>query len=124
MFGLAVQFKNHAQWGLSFKTEARAKAALNNIHAAISSSPAGAFQTVGNLQVEDDFGNIMVLVLPEVSGVLMEDFAKSSEAGVERAIINARMQAKAQSRAMSDPILKSSAMLHGDVHRMNGPMRG
>lgn len=105
-----------ANWNLLFKTPEKAQQTFDSL-----------FRGDGlvSLVVEDDFG-MKVLVKPAaVHGVFLEDMDVSQMAAVERGLHQARSQAKAQSRAMSDPVLKSAMMSQGPaVHSpfMNGRM--
>ena len=125
MFGISLQFKNALVCGLTYRTEEKAKAALDQIRAATGhQAHQVAFSSCENLYLEDDFGTGIVIASSEISAAIMENFDKIADAQIERGMVSARMQAKLQSKAMSDPILKSVAMMSGDIHRMNGPMRG
>jgi len=93
---------------LLFKTEEKAALAYNayvdfNVSDGIS----------GSLIGSDDFGQSFAFDLKAVSGVLLEDLDQSQLGQIERGLHNARSQAKAQTRAMSDPALKASMMAQG-----------
>src|SRR5437879_2532407 len=80
-------------WNLLFKEEAKAKEA---------------YAAIGKSDVTDDFGQTIGTSLNAIHGILLEDLDVSQVAQVERGLHQARGQAKAQTRAMEDPIIKES----------------
>lgn len=85
-------------WTLLFKTEERSKSAYE-----LFSNP-----LVENLIVTDDFGQCINAKASSIHGFVLEDMETSQGAAVERGLHQARAQAKAQERAMADPIIKES----------------
>lgn len=68
------------------------------------------------IHIEDDFGSTATFQADQIHGFMFEDMDKSGEAAIERALNGARMQAKAQTKAQSDAVLKFA--------QMTGPMMG
>jgi hypothetical protein len=60
----------------------------------------------GSVIFFDDFGRIFFCLESDVLGVLVTDVAREQEAGGEIALIGAREQAKLNTRAAADPVLK------------------
>lgn len=55
------------------------------------------------LRFDDDYGRVVVCVLPLAD--VVTDVERERESAVEIAIINARAQAKVQTQAQADPVL-------------------
>jgi hypothetical protein len=85
-------------WTLLFKEEERAKAA----HAAILNVDTNGITLV------DDFGQYVSLRREQVHGVMLENMDLSQQAQIERGLHQARSQAKAQDKAMADPVISQS----------------
>jgi hypothetical protein len=58
--------------------------------------------------INDDFGQHAEIQAPEVQAFMLEDMALSRMAAVESGLHQARVQAKAQEMAKSDPILRTA----------------
>lgn len=104
MYSLTICFGPTATvWTLLFKEADRAQKA----HAELTSAgvPATAVLSLG-----DDFGQEVALRADQIHGVLLEDMDHSALAQVERGIHQARTQASAQDRAMSDPKIRQSIL--------------
>lgn len=72
------------------------------------------------LHVADDFGQSAALTRPLYACVI-SDLDQQIAADIERALVGARTQAKAQTAAQNDPALKA-AMLTGRGVQLGGPM--
>ena len=98
MFSLTIVFGPAATaWTLMFKTTESATTAFT-----------AATEDARGVRIADDFGQNLFIVPSQISGLLLEDMALSSEARIERGLDQARSQAKAQERAMADPALMAS----------------
>jgi len=123
MYLLTVVFGPMAtQWALLFKT----KEAAEKAHETASMVP---FQnhspTHFHINLEDDFGQRLRIAGAAVHGVMLEDMAASQLAHIERALHQAKMQAKGNKIAQTDPELREAArgpaVLSPGMH--NGPFR-
>lgn len=99
MFCITVKFKNEPSvWTFMYKTEEACTAAGANT------------KTTGtSFTLVDDFGQCGLIDKASVAGTLVEDLDKSMLAHVERGLHNARTQAKAETIAASDEVLKAAA---------------
>lgn len=94
MYSISICFGPAATvWNLLFKTEESANAAYAEL-------PKG--------DVTDDFGQKVCIAFTSIHGLLLEALDASQLGQVERGVHNARSQAKAQERAMSDPVISQS----------------
>lgn len=73
------------------------------------------------MRAEDDFGNL-ASVKPPIHACLMTDLDANADADVERALVQARTQGKAQIAARNDPVIRTAAMA-GGLAAGNGGMR-
>lgn len=87
-------------WTLLFKSQESLKAAE------IASSISPTCET--HLTMTDDFGQDVFVKREHVIATMIEDLDQSQMAQVERGLHQARSQAKAQTRAMEDPVIKES----------------
>lgn len=121
---VGVKFKDNSQWGLLFKSSEKAQVAFDLVCNSLNSTrEAGSFSPQTIIHLNDDYGTQFAVIAGDVTGVLMEDLETVGEAVIERTLIQARTQAKANGRANADPTLKTDAILRGDMHRINGPLR-
>lgn len=65
------------------------------------------------IEIFDDFGQTINLVISSLHGFMLEDMEKSKLAHIERGLHQARTQARAQQMAVADPILKAAALGQG-----------
>ena len=102
MFCISIALAdNPVTWTLLYKTRESAEGSRN------------CFKLCGKndtVNLVDDFGQEAVIERPRVAGMLFEDLDQSMLAHIERGLHNARTQAKAESIAMNDPVLKAAAM--------------
>jgi len=104
MYSLTICFGPQGTiWNLLFKTKEKAHEAHKMLLA----------PDMPILSFEDDFGQRITLTAGQIHGLLLEDLDMSQLGQIERGLHNARSQAKAQQRAMGDPIIKQSAMMQG-----------
>ncbi len=111
MFSLTIVFgPGPMVWTLMYKTEESAReikqtlrSNTNDDHAMIT-------------YIADDFGQECELVTNEIKGWMLEDLEQSRLAHIERALHQARTQAKGAEIADSDPVLKQAR------HRSQGGM--
>lgn len=105
MFSLTISFGPAAtMWTMMFKDAEKAEAAFSLI---LQAPP------VGPVIVEDDFGQRACIGRSEIRGVMLEDMEQSKLAHIERALYQARMQAKASEMAESDNSLRASRARQG-----------
>jgi hypothetical protein len=104
MFLLTINFgPADASWALLFKDEEKARGIYDNL-----------MQTsTDHVYLSDDFGQDATIALDSIHGLMLEDLEKSKLAQIERGLHQARVQAKAQQMAGSDPLLKAMAMTRG-----------
>jgi len=69
-----------------------------------------AAQAYSAAHLVDDFGGSFSVRLKDLSGSLMTDEVEGSEAGIERGLLQARSQMKAQQRASRDSTLNGGGM--------------
>ena len=86
-------------WTLMFKTQERAETTFRLLQ-----------DNVGEIAVNDDFGQTANVEKANTAGMLFEDMDQSKNAHIERALHEGRLRATLQSRAKADPILKHAAM--------------
>lgn len=92
-------------WRLLFRDEANAKICFD-----ILDSRNGT-----DLQLKDDFGQVLVVHVDSMHGVMFEDLDQTKLAHIEMALHQARTQNQAQKAAQSDPMLRAGA------HPAGGP---
>lgn len=103
MFSLTIVFgPSPVPWVLLFKSQESANAAFE---LAKNQRPL--------LLLTDDYGQGIALNSGSIHGAMLEDMEQSKLAHVEQGLHRARTQAKAQSMAQSDPVLKAAAMMGG-----------
>lgn len=86
-------------WNFLFKTEEAAKNAMEKIGE--------------KCLIADDFGQAANIQPTQIHGMMLEDLDLSQAGQIERGLHNARSQAKAQQRAMSDATIRTAAMAQG-----------
>lgn len=64
-------------------------------------------------RLTDDFGQYVQLRSDQLHGMMLEDLDLSQDAFIERGLHNARSQAKAQEKAMTDPKLMAMMRRQG-----------
>lgn len=113
MFCITLALSNNpAVWTLLYKDEAKATEAFSKVPQ----------QAGDSATLTDDFGQIAKVKGGNIAAALFENLEESKMAHVERALHNARTQAKAQQMATNDPILRTARMAHGpDVFNPIGP---
>lgn len=104
MFSLTIVFgPGPMVWTLMFKTEDKLRLELANW--AMNKTP-----------IIDDFGQECLVDADKIAGYMIEDMEQSRLAHIERALHQARTQAKGAEIADSDPVLKQAR------HRAQGGM--
>ena len=104
MIQMTVVVAGPVVWSLLFKSDKEPTEAFARITVA---SPE---ETV---IIDDDYGQRFLAERSDIKGVLLEDTQKSQQGAIERALHNARTQAKANIAAQADPALKTAAMAQG-----------
>ena len=103
MHSLTICFGPSATvWTLLFKTEEKASELYNAYTGAKVARESSLLIGV------DDFGQAISLVIDDIHGMMFEDMALSQEAAVERGLHQARTQAKAETKAMNDDVIKNA----------------
>ena len=101
MYALTISFGPVGTiWTLLYKEEESAAAAKAQLYSTFD-------------DVTDDFGQRITINRETVHGVMVEDMAQSSLAHIERALHQARTQAKGQEMAETDVMLKSARLRQG-----------
>lgn len=102
MFCISIALKDtQIVWTLLYKEQEKATAQWDHYVGCDSSMPVG---------LNDDFGQALLVKPADVAGAMLEDLDQSMLAHVEKGLHNARTQAKAETIAMNDPVLKTAAM--------------
>lgn len=113
MFSVAVCFGPAATvWALLYKEEEGATKVFDSLNDAIAVG--------GSVGGSDDFGQKFVWAGEQLHGVMFEDLELSQLGQIERGLHQARVQAKAQTRAAGDPTIKASMMAQGPAAFMPG----
>jgi hypothetical protein len=110
MFNVIVAFKNSERnWQFLFKEQVGANNVIKSY-----------MEATALVSITDDFGVSALIPFDDIGGIVVDDMAKSVDAGVERGIQQMRGQAKTETKMKNDPALK----LLGPVGPMNGaPMQ-
>ncbi len=119
MFSLTIVFgPSPMVWTLMFKTEETAREAYQFLNAETGPTKVGPHDKTGMSMVKlvDDFGQETALKRTEISGSMLENLEQSRLAHIERALHQARTQAKGAEIADNDPVLKQAR------HRAQGGM--
>jgi hypothetical protein len=96
MFSLTIVFgPGPMVWTLMFKTEEAAKSAKGKLDDEMQEY----------VWLEDDFGQNCTITAKSISGYMLENMERSKLAHIERALHQARTQAKGAEIADSDPVL-------------------
>lgn len=103
MFNVMVSFSS-SQWQFMFKGRSGADSIVTALAQLDPDSPI-------MMTIEDDFGSHAVINTREIHGVIVEDMGKTGEAAIERSMVHARNQARFQSKASSDTMIKMSMPL-------------
>lgn len=102
MFSLTIVFgPGPMVWTLMFKTREAAEVAVEIIEVAKKN---------GDIHAEDDFGQKCKINPNELHGYMLEDLEQSRLAHIERALHQARTQAKGTELADADPVLRQARM--------------
>ncbi len=115
MFSLTIVFgPGPMVWTLMFQDQA--KAALAAIEIDNTSSE-------NRIHLGDDFGQVVSISRAEIHGSMLEDMEQSRLAHIERALHQARTQAKGAEIADADPVLRQARMkAHGQSMPILQPM--
>lgn len=111
MFNVTINFGEQAQWVFMFTTQGRAREVQDQF---VKNKEPGTLLVIG-----DDYGSEAAIVASSVHGIIIEDMSKTGDAAIERSIVHARNQAKFQSKAQGDTIIKMSQPLTPPMP--NGP---
>ena len=111
MYSLTVVFGTPTTtWRLLFKN----KEGADQANGLLSDHP------MQDMRVSDDFGQTVNIRASTIHGRMLENLEESQLAYVEMALHNARVQAKAQTRAGSDPVLRSAQRGPAVLSPLNG----
>ena len=122
MFSLTIVFgPGPMVWTLMYKNEETAVAARNSLQEAKESGE-------NDFELVDDFGQECEVKASECHGWMLEDLEQSRLAHIERALHQARTQAKGSELADADPVLRQARMKAqgglGMIQPMPGGMMG
>lgn len=113
MFSLSIALGN-TQWRLMYRKVEDAEKAW-----AILNQPASP------VQLDDDFGQRIVVKSQQIAGVMFEDMDKSKMANVALMLFNTSVQMTAQKQVQSDPAFRAAAQGPAIVSPMgNGRFNG
>lgn len=124
MYSISICFgPTGTVWNFLFKEEERARGVAENIETALGAPAA-------RIGILDDFGQLFQGRVDQIHGFLLECLDESQAGQIERGLHNARVQAKAQERAMADEVISRSLRRQaagpavmtpfGGTPRMNG----
>ena len=106
MFSLTIVFgPSPVPWVLLFKTSEAANTAVACAKDATATDEA--------VIISDDYGQHVQIRGKAIHGYMLEDMELSKLAHIEQGLHRARTQAKAQTMASADPVLKAAAMMGG-----------
>lgn len=98
MFNVMVKFEG-GQWQFLFKDRGDASDVINRI----ASLPSDDRRAV---VIVDDFGTEAAINAGIIHGAVLEDMSKTGEAAIERSMVQARNQARFQSKAQGDTLIR------------------
>lgn len=123
MHSLTIAFgPTGAMWAFLFRTKEAADVAHKDV-CLVQGSPGDV------VTVSDEFGQTATFMGDRIHGIVLEDLERTKMAHVERALHQARLQAKAQQMAQGDATLKAAQMMSGPAMLSPGgngfrPMQG
>ncbi len=98
MFNVIISFgPGPTQWQLMFEDHENARSVLHDFQ---DGKPA--------IAGKDSFGSEFSIETSKINGVLIEDLNKTGDAAIERQLYQLRANAKGQSKASTDPVLRFS----------------
>ena len=106
-------------WALMYKTEEAAKGAFDQLTVARGNT--------GPITLKDDFGQTVHIRPDTVHCIVLEDMDQTQVAIIARSLHQAQTQAKANTQANNDPVLKTAAMAQRGpamIQPMNGRFGG
>jgi hypothetical protein len=113
MFSIAITFGPAASmWVLMYKTEENAQSAWTVLQGTPREATLVGYKTTP-VEVIDDFGQTIRVNPDVISGMMLEDMHKSQLAHIERALHQARMQAKGSEMAANDHVLRNARAQQG-----------
>ena len=99
MFQITITFGSvGTQWALLFREESLARAVWQKL--SLDGTP--------QICIDDDFGQSVQIKRAIISGIMFEELEKSQLAHIEIGLHRARVQARAQQMAASDPVLRTA----------------
>jgi hypothetical protein len=113
LISIAMGHSQPVIWTLMFRTQERATESFKLLQ-----------ENLGDIAVNDDFGQTINVEKANIGGMLLEDLDQSRNAHIERALHEARLRANLETRARSDPILKHAAMTGPAMLQPMGNGRG
>jgi|HubBroStandDraft_3_1064219.scaffolds.fasta_scaffold41976_2 hypothetical protein len=107
MFSLTIVFgPGPMVWTLMFKTEEAAEDAALAVRSILQARGKDTnFSPISAVSLKDDFGQIAEVTTESLHGFMLENMEQSKLAHIERALHQARTQAKGAEIADSDPVL-------------------
>jgi hypothetical protein len=101
MYSLTISFGPSATtWAFLFKDKEKANLARVHVVEAILHED--------DFCIEDEFGQIASWAKNTIHGVCLEDLDQSEEARIQRSLAEARLRAKLEQRASSDPVIRQA----------------
>lgn len=88
-----------------FKDKTKAEDSYLQAHSFTHESP--------GFQIIDDYGQSAAFIRKEVHAVILEDMDLGEESRIQRGLSQARGQANANKRALTDPVLQAAARGQG-----------
>lgn len=107
MFALTIVFgPTGTTWRLLWRNKENAEAAFGYYE-----KPTGL--NLDTFNITDDFGQHCLLLRRDIHGAMLEDMDQSMNAHIQSAMHQARMQAKGQEAAETDPVLRAARARSG-----------
>jgi hypothetical protein len=101
VFGMQMYLRSGIVVGMAFRTEENALPVRARL---LLQEPAAW------IEVTDDFGAMFMINVSEIVGIMIVDEAEASEVAIERGLIKARANARAQKLATTDPALNGGVV--------------
>lgn len=106
MFNVMVNIGGATQWQFLFRNKEKAESLRAQIQATGNTPPSTFSASDAFIDIEDDFGTRASLKVSAINGLLIEDYMTTTDAAIERTLVQARAQTKAQKKIAQDPVLK------------------
>lgn len=108
MFTITLVLNNSAtNFGFSYKEEAIATAAMQNIHDKRKEHMETGIDSL--VVIKDEFGHKSEILASVISGVLMANVEEENNYSIEKNVLAQRAQKRLQDRLANDPVIRLSS---------------